>query len=190
MKYAVESYLLQERNNYSSTMNQIVWYWDVHNCRGAKRFLCLPATENTCSDLLLAAGTVRHTLLWHIAVTTAINMKGGEGGREGGGSWFIAVGESDSSHRGGGPNTRVWWIYTSDTLVTGMLGTALGESPSQLVNRPCCRDLKAGCTSCCLFKYKIGLWLLKRNWSWIHGYFWPWNFVTLKGENGPRWAKF
>ena len=69
------------KNNYSSTMNQILWYWDVHNCRGAKRFLCLPASENTCSDLLLAAGTVRHTLLWHIAVTTAINMKGEEGGR-------------------------------------------------------------------------------------------------------------
>ena len=25
----------------------------------------------------------------------------------------MAVGKSDSTHRAGGPNTRVWWIYTS-----------------------------------------------------------------------------
>ena len=74
MKYAMESYLLQERNNYSSTMNQILWYWDVRTCCGAKRLLCLPATENTRSDLLLAAGTVRHTFLWQgrKAVGTAL----------------------------------------------------------------------------------------------------------------------
>ena len=137
MKYAVESYLLQERNNYSSTMNQILWYWDVHNCRGAKRFLCLPATENTCSDLLLAAGTVRHTLLWHIAVTTAINMKGGEGGRR---KLVYSCGEI------GLYPPRRWAQHTCvvDLHICGGLGEGGGR-----------KELPPP-------RYKIGLWLRKK----------------------------
>ena len=65
------------------------------------------------------------------------------------------------------PSFRKLTIFSRNLFDALQLGLAI---------RPCCRDLKfsnrlAGCTFCCLFRYKMGLWLCKTKSimnSWVH----------------------
>ena len=96
--------------------------------------------------MLLVVFGVVGVIVVVIVVTTAIYMKRCKGGRDGGGSKFIAVGKSDSAHRARWPTPHEGWVHhdwwvgsgkreeaptsregyslppiISDTLVTGLV---------------------------------------------------------------------